>query len=84
MEQFNQNRKYYPAIDNAPLDDDINLMLEMTLYKKQIQATYYQQGDGDYTRRVVWFMIAESPISSYYQIVIYYENRNNMVNGEDL
>lgn len=69
-----------------PESEDISY--EMTVNNKQYQASYYQklnvEGDtpSSMSNRLVWFTI--NGTYGEYNIYLYYENRYNMANGEDL
>lgn len=94
--QFYNNKKYVPFIFNETLSDDENISYEMTVNKKRYEAGFYQLNtkadattetgevaDSDYLNRCVWFMISEERYGKYY-ICMYYDNKYNKANGEDL
>ncbi len=57
----------------------------MTVHKKRYEAAFYQKSessDGPSYKKTVWFMIAEH-YGKYY-ICMFYENKLNKANGEDL
>ncbi len=85
--QFDNNSKYLGLGDQMiPESEDISY--EMTVNNKQYQASYYQklnvEGDtpSSMSNRLVWFTI--NGTYGEYNIYLYYENRYNMANGEDL
>lgn len=84
-QQFEQNTKYESGSSNQLISDDEDISFEMTVHKKRYEADFFQKGnDGnaDYNK-AVWFMIT-NPIYNEYGLVLFYENRYNMPNGEDL
>lgn len=57
--QFANNQKYVP-LDAEELSERENISYEMTVNKKEYQATYAQlPADDDLTKRLVWFTILE-------------------------
>ena len=80
--QFANNQKYVP-ISAEELSERENISYEMTVNKKEYQATYVQlPADDDLTKRLVWFTILER-YGKYY-IAIFYDNEFNRAQGEDL
>ncbi len=83
--QFEENERYSSIIAASfeiPEKEDISY--EMLVHKKRYDAVFYQKGNDEFvTNRPVWFMIQEVSYN-YYRIVMYYENRLNEANGEDL
>lgn len=80
--QFANNQKYVP-LDAEELSERENISYEMTVNKKEYQATYAQlPADDDLTKRLVWFTILER-YGKYY-IAIFYDNEFNRAQGEDL
>lgn len=80
--QFANNQKYVP-LDAEELSERENISYEMTVNKKEYQATYAQlPADDDLTKRLVWFTILER-YGKYY-IAMYYDNEFNRAHGEDL
>ena len=80
--QFANNQKYVP-LDAEELSERENISYEMTVNKKEYQATYAQlPADDDLIKRLVWFTILER-YGKYY-IAIFYDNEFNRAQGEDL
>lgn len=80
--QFANNQKYVP-LDAEELLERENISYEMTVNKKEYQATYAQlPADDDLIKRSVWFTILER-YGKYY-IAIFYDNEFNRAHGEDL
>lgn len=80
--QFANNQKYVP-ISAEELSEREDISYEMTINKKEYQATYAQlPADDDLTKRLVWFTILER-YGKYY-IAIFYDNEFNRAQGEDL
>ena len=80
--QFANNQKYVP-ISAEELSERENISYEMTVNKKEYQATYAQlPADDDLIKRLVWFTILER-YGKYY-IAIFYDNEFNRAQGEDL
>lgn len=83
--QFENNSKYIPASDEQTISDDEEIGYEISVHKKRYEAAFYQkstEGYGGLYERLVWFMISES-YGKYY-IIMYYDNKYNEANGEDL
>ncbi len=85
--QFENNSKYLGMADQMiPESEDISY--EMMVNNKQYQASYCQklnvEGDtpSNMLNRLVWFTINRT--YGEYCISLFYENRYNMANGEDL
>lgn len=80
--QFANNQKYVP-LDAEELSESEDISYEMTVNKKEYQATYAQlPADDDLIKRLVWFTILER-YGKYY-IAIFYDNEFNRAQGEDL
>ena len=80
--QFANNQKYVP-ISAEELSEREDISYEMTINKKQYQATYAQlPADDDLSKRLVWFTI--SKFNGEYYIAIFYDNEFNRAQGEDL
>ena len=84
VRQFEGNGKYVPYFDEQTIADDEDISYQMTVNKKEYQATFLQKGeDGTVDeKRVVWFTISQR--SDGYYIVMYYENKYNEADGSDL
>ncbi len=81
--QFANNPKYISWQDFT-IPEGENIAYEITVNKKRYDAVFYQKGNGmGYSKRPVWFMIADYSYGEYY-IVMYYDNEYNHANGEDL
>ena len=79
FDQFLNNGKYY-CIDGNKLDDTDKISYEMTVNHKRYDA-YFGLIDTS-VNGIVWYTILED--FGKYAICIYYENRDNEANGEDL
>lgn len=82
--QFANNPKYNPYSGNVndyiiPENEDISYEIK----NKRYQASFYQIPDP---MKSVWFMIGDESEESRgkYRIVMYYDNKYNQANGEDL
>ncbi len=85
INQFANNPRY--KVGNAEgLTDEDDIDYEVGVNKKQYQSTFYQLPDDENIKnRVVWFTFSENPFKSQiYDIVIFYENKYNEANGDDL
>lgn len=85
INQFYNNPRYKVAeAEGLTSKDDI--YQEVSINKKQYCAVFYQLPDDENIKnRFVWFTIREDPdkFQKYY-ITIFYENKYNEANGEDL
>lgn len=88
-QQFSNNPKYVAAADYS-LSEDFKISYEINVQHKQIEASFFQKAsmiedDEDLEKRGVWFVILKEE-SNYgkYRIIMFYENRYNAANGEDL
>ena len=79
FDQFLNNGKYY-CIDGNKLDDTDKISYEMAVNHKRYDA-YFGLIDTS-VNGIVWYTILED--FGKYGICIYYENRDNEANGEDL
>lgn len=87
--QFQNNKKYYSPKDYT-LSDDEDISHGILTDKKRYDAYYCQVSSNagtalsaeDMVMRIVWFMIGEE--NGRYRILMYYDNRYNQANGEDL
>lgn len=85
--QFQNNKKYYSLKDYTLSDDED---ISYGINKKRYAANYYQVSSNDgiafsgeeIVMRNVWFMIDGE--DGEYRIFMYYDNRYNQANGEDL
>ena len=84
VRQFEGNGKYVPYVDEQTIADDEDISYQMTVNKKQYQATFLQKGeDGTIdAKRVVWFSIEQR--SEGYYISMFYDNKYNQADGSDL
>lgn len=81
-EQFTNNQKYFGLGDQRITEDD-DISYEMNVHNKQYEAAFYQKGNDDnISKRSVWFTISKS--YGRYYITIFYDNKYNRANGEDL
>ncbi len=85
VNQFSNNPRY-KVLDAKELTDEDDIDYEVGVKKKQYQANFYQlPDDKNIIKRSVWFTIKEYPSNSEeYYIAIYYENKYNEANGDDL
>ena len=98
--QFEENSKYINFKGDQTISEDEDIDYEMSVHNKRYEAVFYQKSqekneeeNGDTAEeilkgtmnRLVWFMIAESPLRyGKYIIEMFYENGYNKANGEDL
>lgn len=78
LNQFENNSKYI-GYSNKPIPEDEDLSYEISVKNKRYQASFYQNGDWN---KSVWFMIAD--FYGKYFISMFYDNKLNQANGEDL
>ena len=85
INQFSNNPRY-KVVKAEGLTDEDDIDYEVGVNKKQYQSTFYQLPDDENIKnRVVWFTFSENPFKSQiYDIVIFYENKYNEANGDDL
>jgi hypothetical protein len=85
INQFYNNPRY-KVVNAEGLTSKDDIYQEVSINKKQYQASFRQLPDDEnIEKRAVWFTINEEPNKfQKYSIVIYYENRYNEANGEDL
>lgn len=85
INQFYNNPRY-KVVNAEGLTSKDDIYQEVSINKKQYQASFRQlPDDKNIEKRAVWFTINEEPNKfQKYSIVIYYENRYNEANGEDL
>lgn len=85
IDQFSNNPRYKVAETEEVADED-DIDYEVGVKKKQYQAVFYQLPDDENIKnRVVWFTIREDHFKyQEYRIVIFYENKYNEANGDDL
>lgn len=79
--QFENNQKYI-GLENQAIPEDDDISYEMTVHNKEYQAAFYQKGEGNLEKRLVWFTISKS--YGMYCILMYYDNEYNRASGEDL
>lgn len=85
INQFYNNPRY-KVFDAEGLTSKDDIYQEVSINKKQYQASFGQLPDDENIKnRLVWFTIEEYPnkFQKYY-IAIFYENKYNEANGEDL
>ena len=84
--QFNNNKKYVQiSSGDITIPESEDISYEMLVHKKRYDTGFFQLSgteNDDPSNRVVWFMISEK--YDKYRIAIFYENRCNMSDGEDL
>lgn len=78
LNQFENNSKYI-GYGNKAISEDEDLGYNITVKDKRYEASFYQDGDWN---KSVWFMIFDQ-YGKYY-IIMYYDNKLNEANGEDL
>lgn len=88
INQFVNNPRYILLnfLDAEKLTDKDDIVYEVSIHKKQYHAVFYQLPvDENIKNRLVWFTISED-LNNFqkYIIGIYYENKYNEPNGEDL
>lgn len=85
INQFYNNPRY-KTFDAEGLTSKDDIYQEVSINKKQYEADFGQLPDDEnIAKRLVWFTIREEPNRfQKYSIVIYYENKYNEANGEDL
>lgn len=85
INQFANNPRY-KVVNAEELTDEDDIYREVSINKKQYQANFYQlPDDKNIKNRLVWFTIEEYPNNpEEYYISIFYENKYNEANGEDL
>lgn len=87
INQFSNNPRY-KVLDAEELTDKDDIYHEVNINKKQYEANFYQlPADENIKNRLVWFTIREDPNILQFQkyiIGIYYENKYNEPNGDDL
>jgi len=83
--QFANNPRY-KVLDAEELTDEDDIVQEVSINKKQYDANFGQiPDDENIEKRFVWFAISEDPNDfEEYHIRIYYENKYNEANGDDL
>ena len=77
-QQFKNNSKYTSTNDYT-ISEDEDISYDMLVYNKRYEAVFLQDGD---VNKCVWFMILRE--YGKYRIVMYYDNKYNEANGEDL
>ena len=83
VRQFENNDKYVYFYEQTIADDE-DISYQMTVNKKEYQATFLQKGeDGTVDeKRFVWFTIIQR--SEGYYIAMFYDNEYNRADGSDL
>lgn len=99
VRQFEGNKKYFGLDTNYTIPEGEDISYEMNVHNKIYEATFYQKPDTanitdmilrnyevDLDKLIgykpVWFRIIYE--NGKYYIAIYYDNKLNMANGEDL
>lgn len=86
--QFENNSKYGSIFEDQTIPEDEDISYEMSVNNKRYQAIFYQHPvitdnlEQAIDNKRVWFMIAQS--YGEYQIIMFYDNKYNEANGEDL
>ena len=78
-QQFKNNPKYFSLTTDQTLSEKEDISYEISVHSKQYEASFLQDAD---INKVVWFTISES--YGQYRLIIFYDNRRNQANGEDL
>lgn len=78
LSQFENNSKYI-GYGNKPISEDEDLGYEIRVKDKRYEASFYQNGDWN---KSVWYTIFE--YYGKYYIMMFYDNKLNQANGEDL
>ncbi len=82
--QFENNQKYVNLLGDQTIPDDEDISYELTVNDKQYQAAFYQKPEDDnILNRLVWFTIRKDRRGKYY-ILMFYDNKLNEANGQDL
>ena len=82
--QFEDNKRYTLGSVTFEIPEKEDISYEMLVHNKRYEAVFYQKGDNGFDiNRPVWFMIHEVSYDDY-RIAMFYENRLNEANGEDL
>lgn len=89
--QFEENSKYINAMGDQTIPEGEDVGYEVNVHDKRYEAVFYQKSQvgndtaDDLENRFVWFLIGKDPVNyGKYIISLYYENRYNKANGEDL
>lgn len=85
--QFENNSKYCRLNEGERIPEDEDISYEIMVHKKQYQAIFYQKSENSDLpsfNKQVWFTIAEGSGYGKYHIIMFYENKLNQANGEDL
>lgn len=85
INQFSNNPRY-KVLDAKELTDEDDIDQEVSINKKQYQADFGQLPDDEnIAKRSVWFTFKEDQNNfQKYIIGIFYENKYNEANGDDL
>lgn len=78
-DQFLNNGKYTVAFGSQIADKD-DISYEITVNNKRYEASFVLKDPS--INGIVWYMISEHLGS--YRIIMFYENRDNAANGDDL
>ena len=82
--QFNNNTRYL-SISDQTISEDEDISYNMTVNNKRYEASFYQKSTNEssyFANKNVWFMIDE--FLGKYRILMFYDNKLNQANGEDL
>ena len=89
--QFKNNNNYVPLrrFEDFIIPDDENIKYNMLINNKRYEAAFAQCFDNasffnSYMFNFVWFIIYKEENKSEYKIVMYYDNRHNQADGDDL
>lgn len=99
VSQFNNNSKYFHSITkDYTISEDEDISYQIRINNKRYEATFLQWAMDEnsdkvdrlseensweaISKRVVWFAIGEH--YGEYRILMYYDNKYNEANGEDL
>lgn len=80
-DQFENNPKYTPPYlySNERISENEDISYEISVNDKQYEAAFFQNGDPN---KCVWFKIRE--VYGEFRIAMFYDNKLNEANGEDL
>ena len=85
--QFANNKKYIPITDeDYTLPESEKISHEILVNKKRYEAAYFQKSgpeDFNYYNKIVWFMIYDESYGKY-RILMFYDNKYNAADGDDL
>ena len=78
--QFENNAKYTSIDRDQTIPESEDISYQIIVKKKQYEASFYPLPIN--SNKCVWFTISE--MYGKYNLILFYENRYNRANGEDL